>query len=166
MSIRLKRRRSRQGFTLLELGLVLFILLLIAGIAMPMMSSLIAEERLRATTHELQLYARTARRLAMTENQPYAIKLAEKGFVLEPYGADKAQKEDILHARKLPSNAAYTVQRWGKKAFRKAADETWIFQPDGLCEPVRFHFQEGKNWIEFGFNPLTAAAQDETYFFQ
>lgn len=144
---------------------MLFILLLIAGIAIPTTSSLIAEERLRQNTRELQLYARTARRLAMSENQPYEIRLSGRFFLLEPYGADKALKKNVLRTSKLASDAVYTVQRWGEKEFRKPADDAWIFQPDGLCEPMRFHFRQGTNWIEFGFNPLTASAQDETYFF-
>ncbi|MGB8354688.1 MAG: prepilin-type N-terminal cleavage/methylation domain-containing protein [Chthoniobacteraceae bacterium] len=159
-------RRRAGGFTLLEMSLVLFILLLIAGVAIPLTSGLIAEERLRQHARELLLYARTARRLAVTENRPYEIHFAEKAFLLEPYLTSENRQGDVVSNHTLASDTSYSVQRWGEKEFGKPDDESWIFQPSGICEPIRVHFQNDKNWIEFGFNPLTGRAQEETYHFQ
>jgi type II secretory pathway pseudopilin PulG len=158
--------RSTQGFTLLEIGVVLFILVVLAGMAIPMTSSLIAEERLRQDVRELQLYARTARRLAISESRPYEILFTENGFLLEPYlTGEKAREKEVVRSHAVGSNASYVVQRWGAREFGKPVEESWIFQPDGLCEPIRVHFQSGKGWMEFAFSPLTARAQEETYYF-
>ena len=157
-----KHTRSNCGFTLLEMGLVLFIILVLAGITIPFASGLINEERLRGSTRDLQLLALTARQLAVTENRPYQIQLADGGFALQPYPAGEAEP---LKTFPLAADVEYTIQRWGGKELRKPDSDAWIFQPTGLCEPLRFHFKRDGGWIEFTFNPLTAAAQDETNYF-
>ncbi|MGB8354956.1 MAG: hypothetical protein WCD79_13760 [Chthoniobacteraceae bacterium] len=147
------------------MGLVLFILLLIAGIAIPVTSSLLAEERLRQHANALLLFARTARRLAVSEDRPYEILFTGKSFLLEPYLPVKVPHADVVDSHTMASGMSYAVQRFGDKEFGKPEDESWIFQPTGLCEPIRIHFQNGKDWIEFTINPLTARAGEETYHF-
>lgn len=155
-----------RGFTLLEIGIVLFILMMLVGIAIPMISSLIAEERLREHARALLLYARTARRLAVSENRPYEILFSEHGFLLQPHLAAGTGNGDVVSSHDLGKEDTYSLERWGDEEFTKPVDQTWIFQPEGICEPIRVHFQDRKNWIEIGFNPLTARAQEETYSFQ
>lgn len=157
--------QSSRGFTLLEMGLVLFILLLIAGVAIPATSGLITEEQLRQHSNELLLYARTARRLAVSENRPYEIRFAEKSFSLEPYLTGENRNPDVVSDHELTSGVSYAVQRWNEKELGKPEDQSWIFQPSGICEPIRVRFQNGRNWIEIAINPLTARAQEETYHF-
>jgi competence protein ComGC len=157
-----KHTRSNKGFTLLEIGLVLFIIVILAGISVPFASGLMGEERLRGSARDLQLLARTARGLAVSENRPYEIKMSPEGFSLEPY---LSSEKDALKNTPLGAGVEYQILRWGEKELRKPEEEPWIFQPTGLCEPVRFRFQRGGGWIEFVFNPLTASAQDETNFF-
>jgi type II secretory pathway pseudopilin PulG len=154
--------RFNQAFTLLEIGLVLFIIVVLAGISVPFASGLIGEQRLRGSVRDLQLLARTARGLAVSENRPYEIKMLPDGFSLEPYLSDE---KEALKNTTLGAGVEYQILRWGEKELRKPEEEPWIFQPTGLCEPVRFRFQRGGGWIEFVFNPLTASAQDETNFF-
>jgi len=157
--------RSEQGFTLLEMGMALFIILLMAGIAMPMTSGLLAEERLRQHARELQIYARTARRLAITENRPYEIVFAEHSFLLQPYLTAEDHQAEVVSSHEISKDSSYLLERWGDQQFSKPADQAWIFQPNGICEPIRVHFQSGKGWIEFIFNPLTAGVRDEIYHF-
>ncbi len=64
---------------------------------------------------------------------------------------------------------------WGKSQWlepgletrsrRDSSRDRWVFQPSGLCNPVRVQFRKGDAWIEVAFNPLTADAQDERYYF-
>ena len=46
-----------------------------------------------------------------------------------------------------------------------AGQGRWVFQPSGLCNPLRVHFRKGDAWIEVAFNPLTADVQDEHHYF-
>jgi len=165
-AINVARRRLRGGYTLLEMVLVLFIIALIIGIAIPVSTSLMAEEKLREHANALKLCAITARRLAMTGNKAYEIRFEEKTFWLQSFHADQKVDPDVLDSHALTAGTNYTIERWGNKKFSKPEEESWVFQPDGICEPVKVHFQSGKNWIEFAFNPLTARAEEETYYFK
>jgi len=154
------------GFTLLEMGLVLFVLVLMVGAAIPVTSGLMAEERLRRHTNDLLLYARTARRLAVAENRFYEIRFAPDEFTLEPSPASGGRPEEVVSRHVLPADTHYALQGWQKSEFSKPDDEVWVFSPGGICEPIRVHFQADNNWIEFAFNPLTARAQEERFHFQ
>lgn len=156
---------AEAGFTLLEMGLVLFILLVIAGAAIPVTSGLIAQERLKSQARELQDYATSARKLAVTEGRPYEIILDPAGFSLEPFSSDPKQKAAVVSRVKLASSIRYSIRRWGEKDFGNASGKSWVFQPDGICEPIRVHFENRDGWIEDTFNPLTARPQDESYRF-
>jgi len=37
----------------------------------------------------------------------------------------------------------------------------WIFQPSGMCEPMRFKVEEDKSFFEVEFHPLTADVKSE-----
>jgi len=161
-----KHTQGGRGFTLLEMALVLFILVVIAGLAIPMTSGLVAQERLKAAARTLQDYAVSARRLAVTEGRPYDIVFHANSFTLERLGADDAKEEDTVGRVQLASNVRYSLQRWGKDEFAKPAKEQWVFRSDGICEPIRVHFESKDGWIEYSFNPLTARPQDESYHFQ
>jgi Tfp pilus assembly protein FimT len=160
-----KPARSGQGFTMVEIAMVLLILILIAGMALPATSGLIARQRLRAQARALQDYAITARKLAVTEDRPCEIILNAGGFSLERMAPGEKGKGDKVAAVGLASNVVYTVQHWGDDKFAKPDGESWVFRPDGLCEPIRVHFENKDGWIEYTFNPLTARPRDETYQF-
>jgi type II secretion system protein H len=155
-----------RGFTLLEMMLVLSILVIVALMAVPATSGLVARARLKAQARLLQDYAASARRLAVTEGRPYEIILDERSFLLEPSGGDAGKKEDAVGSAKLASNVRYSVRHWGVDEFETPEGEPWVFRPDGICEPLRVHFQNGDGWIEYSFNPLTAGPVEEDFHFQ
>jgi len=58
------------------------------------------------------------------------------------------------------------VRRWGTDNFIpivEREEQTWIFDPNGLCEPVavRISKDDGRNTITRVFHPLTGLAADE-----
>ena len=59
-------RRRSGGYTLLEIALVVAIIVLIIGAAVPLTSGFTREQRLRDVVRELLVYAKTARSDAMT----------------------------------------------------------------------------------------------------
>lgn len=61
------------GYTILEMCMVLFIIALIAGAAIPATSGMMAENALREPLLQIELMARTARHLAITQQRPYIL---------------------------------------------------------------------------------------------
>ena len=86
--------------------------------------------------------------------------------MLERVPAGEATKEDVAGSVKLSPGVRYTVRHCGKDEFATPEGEAWVFRPDGICEPIRVHFQNGDGWIEYSINPLTAAPRDDESHFR
>jgi hypothetical protein len=146
-----------------------------AALALPVTSGLLAQQELRAPARQLQLFAKTARRLAVEENQPYIMTLTPQGFQLQIYKKtvetkstfEKEETKDLepILTYKMPAAVNISIRRWGGKEWRKLKEDSWIFQPTGLCEPLAIRLDRGPGWMEIEFNPLTASVANETYFF-
>ena len=158
-----------RGYTLLEICLVLFIGVLIVGLALPSVSSTFKEGRLREPEQKLELYAKTGRRLAVSEGKPYVIEFSAGGFRLRPWTeerSDKAKANDPFSYR-FPQGTGMKLARWPQETWLEPRDGDkpilWLFTPDGLCEPIRCRWTHGTSWVEAGFDPLTGNIEDETY---
>ncbi|MBI4024409.1 MAG: prepilin-type N-terminal cleavage/methylation domain-containing protein [Verrucomicrobia bacterium] len=161
-------RRVRHGFTLLEICLVLFIIALVLGATIPLSSGYLTEEKLRRPARQLQACAKTARHLAILERCPYAIRFDAEGFSLHARAsADGAPSTNEVALVHYPTSADIQVrlQRWDEDEWKKPRDQIWMFQPSGLCEPLRVQLSRGRAWLEISFHPLTASVQDESYSF-
>ena len=152
--------QKASGFTLLEVCFVLFIVAVLFAVAAPPTARLFQEEQLRRPVRELQSMAKEARRLAIAEGRSYQLLLLNEGFVLQP-GDRKAESERPDVNYQLPADVTFAIKRMSDTDFKGTADARWIFQPNGLCEPITFLFQRGQGWIKFRIDPLTARIQDQ-----
>ena len=169
MSItRRDRWESQRAFTLLEICLVLFLVVLILGVTVAPVSSLFSEERTRCGARELQVLAKTARRLAMAERRAYEIRLKEAGFsllVVPNPQKPHPEKETPVRVYAMSSGVEYRILPWEGEMWKKPKGECWVFQPTGLCKPMKVQFIHGETWLELEFDPLTAGIENEAYYF-
>jgi type II secretory pathway pseudopilin PulG len=168
------RRARSGGYTLLEIAIVLFIIVLLAGIALPAGNRFRKEAALRDCASALSLHARTARRLALQTQRPYEIRFSTNGFYVNPVEA--VTNADELATLQLPEhpmnpNLRWQLFRWGERKPSELVEDSWIFEPSGICEPLRVRFTETPTWsdqpawIELAFHPLTAGVTEESYEF-
>lgn len=146
------------GFTLIEIALVLAIIVLIVGAAIPFSSGFIREQRLRDVVRELLVMAKTARSEAMTTGRAGAVVFDKKGF-----GMLRAGAEEPSESFSLPKGMSYVVVPFGEEKAIKPDGQRWIFQPSGLCEPITFRVEEGEAYMSVAFDPLTANIAEEAY---
>lgn len=151
-------RAEQRGYTLIEIALVLAIMVLIIGAAIPLSSGFMREQRLRDPVRELLILAKTARTEAMTTGRPTGVVFGKNGYGLLRPGADEASD-----TYKLPRGMSYSIRPFGSEKTAKPDGQTWIFQPTGLCEPITFRLEEDDAWIEVAFDPLTAGIGEEAY---
>ena len=151
---------AQHGFTLLEVCVVLFILAVLFVVAVPPAAHLMDEEKLQGPIRELQDFARTARRNAMMENRTYEVLLLNGSYVLRPVDKKKDAK-DTEQTYDLPDDVTFEIKRLGDREFLKQADATWLFAPNGICEPMNFVFQRKGDWVRFQVDPLTATFQNK-----
>ena len=169
---------KRQGFTLLELCVVLFIMALLAGAAMPAMNSAFTEQALRSDSHELSVMVKTAMIESREQGRPYVISLDGRNLALGPAAGtvsaaagdagrdeadDDAKPEDISQAHTL-GNAIKFPDEEKKNAWETLPSVTWTFDPAGLCPLPRVRLERGDAYIELSFNALTGDVEDESVY--
>lgn len=148
-----------RGYTLLEVALVVAIIVLIIGAAIPVTSSFTREQRLRDVVRELLVLAKTARADAMTTGRPSEVVFAKRGFGLRRPG-----EEEPSETVSLSGGMSYVLIPFGSEKAVKPDGQRWIFQPAGLCEPITFRVEEGEAHMEVTFDPLTAGIAEESYY--
>lgn len=150
------------GFTLLEICFVLFIVAVLFAVAAPPVAKQFQEEQIRKPVRELQIFAKTARRLAMEQNRVYVILLLNNGFLLEPLEKKDTDTQSLRYD--LPNHVTFEIQRPSDRSLERIADARWVFTPNGLCEPITFFFQRDQDWVRFRIDALTARMENEESF--
>ena len=153
-----RTRNQPRGYTLIEIALVLAIIVMLVGVAIPLSSGFMREQRLRDVVRELLILAKTARSEAMTTGRATGIVFDKKGF-----GMLRAGAEEPSDVYQLPAGISYVLRPFSSEKTIRPDGQTWIFQPTGLCEPVTFRAEENDAWIEVTFDPLTANIGEEAY---
>ncbi len=153
--------RPPGGYTLLEILMVLAIMSLLVGAAVPMVTGFSREQRLRDVARELLIFAKTARTDAMTTGQATEVVFGAKAIGLRRPG----DKEEPSETMQPPAGIKVTLRPFGEDKVQKRDGQRWIFQPTGLCEPLTIIITEGESYLEIDFDPLTAGISEERYYF-
>ena len=152
-------RRRSGGYTLLEIALVVAIIVLIIGAAVPLTSGFTREQRLREVVRELLVYAKTARSDAMTTGRAAEVVFAKRDFSLLRPGESEPGA-----TFKIPRGLRYVLQPFGTEKALSPDGQRWIFQPTGICEPISVRVEEGEAWMQITFDALTAGIAEESYY--
>ena len=151
------------GFTLLEVCVVLFIVAVVFVVAAVPATHLFNEEKLLAPVRELQSAAKAARLRAMTGHQTCVILFGDNGYELALSDPETA-RPTVVRAYQVPAQVTLLCRTPADKEYRPVADLHWYFAPNGLCEPLQFLVRQGKSWVRFRIDPLTARVQDQESF--
>ena len=117
LPLTLQRSRSFRGFTLVEVLVVLFLLLLLASIALPNVKELIANQRVSRAARGMAAYIDAARNRAISQGQ-------QVGVLIERFGyTDARGRAHSIRMRHLTSLPPYTGD---------ASNGVAILQPDGI----------------------------------
>jgi prepilin-type N-terminal cleavage/methylation domain-containing protein len=168
MIIGRKNRLARRGFTLLEICVVMFIMLIMLGALTPALHSAFEEEATRADARELALMVRAAMLNGVNEHRAYVLEVTTKNLSLHPLGpaADGGENEAMTATHQLdPSNRILLPDPEKPAAWLPVKEATWTFQPGELCPAPRVRIARGSDWIEFGFNALTGEVDHESSYF-
>jgi type II secretory pathway pseudopilin PulG len=153
--------RQTPAFTLIEIVISIFIMLLLLTLAIPSLSGVMADRRLRRSLDSFNQLVYQAQERSTAEHRPYLLVWTNKGIELRP---------EVLWKGDDPSPVAhYEVEKGDSlnlnltAALAKDPPAEWIFWPTGTCEPadIKFTGRDG-NWTA-SYSPLTARAQLTTY---
>ena len=153
-------QRSR-GFTLVEIVLAVFILLLLLALAVPSLTGVLADRQLKRSLDGFNNLVRRAQERSVVERRPYVIVWSKKNVVARPEVF--AEDEEVKATAEFALGRGEVLKLSLPVALTDKHPAEWIFWPSGTCEPaiVQFKGRSG-SWVA-NYAPLTARAQVTSY---
>ena len=150
-----------RGFTLIEIALAIFILLLILVLAVPSFSGVIANRRLKQSLDQFNDLVRQAQTLSVTERRPYLIVWAKNNVMVRPEAF--AEDEEAKAKAEFRPSKGITLKLSLPVALAEKYPAEWIFWPSGACEPATVRFQGSAGSWTANYSPLTGRAEITNY---
>ncbi len=147
-------RQNRQGFTLIEIVVSVFILLLILMIGVPSITGVMAEKRLRRSLDDLNQLVREAQNRSVAERRAYLIVWDKNQLLLRPEARTKGETEEATMALRLRAGDAYLLEL--PAALTADPPAQWIFWPSGTCEPATVKYKGRSGAWTANYSSLTA----------
>jgi len=153
--------RGEKGFTLVEIIIAIVIMVLVLSLAVPSLTGVLADRRLRRSLDELNGLVRQAQERSITERRSYLIVWLDQELALRP---------EVLLKGEDPHPVA-TV-RWQKGdsfklSFPAAIEERppaqWIFWSSGNCEPAVVEYRGRDGGWTAKYSALTSRAELVSY---
>jgi prepilin-type N-terminal cleavage/methylation domain-containing protein len=131
--------RNCRGFTLIEIAISVFILLLLMMLAVPSLNGVLAERRLHRTYDEFNKLTQQAQQLSMKERRPYLIVWRRGKITLQPEGFAKDEQKKPTATLQVGEGEVFSLTL--PAALAKNPAPEWIFWPSGNCEPAIVGFK-------------------------
>lgn len=153
--------QRRAGFTLLEIVIAVFILLLLMGLAVPSVNGVFADKRLHRSLDQLNGLVRDAHERSVGERRAYLIVLGKDSIDLRPAAFLKTEAQKATDSMPISPDDKWTMHF--PAALSKGPPSQWIFWESGVCEPARIDFSgsDGKWSVEY--SPLSAIPEITAY---
>lgn len=149
------------AFTLFEILLAVFIASLMLLIAIPSISGVISERRMRQSFEKFDELARAAQNLSLREQRAYLLVWEKK------LGAGEIRTVITLRPEELRAQGETGVGMYLEfgelesydlelpAALDPVVQKAWMFWPNGTCEPATVSYKgQSGGWIA-RYNPLT-----------
>lgn len=149
------------GFTLVEIVIGVFILLLLLGLAVPSLNGVLADRRLHQSLDRFNELVREAHERSLAERRAYLIVLNDSGASLQPLAFLKNEERKPISA--VPSAREEKWRMDLPAALTKRAPAEWIFWESGVCEPARISFVGPSGKWTAEYSPLNALAEVISY---
>lgn len=142
-----------RAFTLIEIALSIFILLLLLLLAVPSLSGVIANRRLKQSLDNFNQLVRDAQEHSVTERRPYLIVLGKNSAWLRPEVFAEGEEEKPTSVFRLAKGNWLTISL--PAALMDKHPVEWIFWPSGNCEPAVVEFKGPAGAWTANYSPLT-----------
>ena len=145
--------QRNRAFTLLEIALSIFILLLLLVLAVPSLSGVIADRRLKQSLDSFNQLVRQAQERSVTERRAYLIVWGKNSVLLRPEVLAEGEEEKPTAVFRLSKGSGIKVSLPAALLCKPPAE--WIFWPSGTCEPATVQFKSPAGSWTANYSPLT-----------
>jgi prepilin-type N-terminal cleavage/methylation domain-containing protein len=149
-------RRCR-GFTLIEIAISVFILLLLMLLAVPSLSGVLADRRLHRSFQGFNYLVQQAQTLSIEQRRPYLIVWRRGQVSLQPESFAKNEEKKPTAVLSLGKGDVLTLTL--PAALAKKPPGEWIFWPSGNCEPAIVGFKGTNGTWTADYSALTARGE-------
>ena len=153
--------KSHAGFTLIEIVIAVFILLLLLGLAVPSLNGVLADKRLQRSLDRFNDLVRQAHERSLAERRAYLIVFDQRGVSLQPAAFLKTEERKPIDSLPLARGEKWSMEL--PAALSKKTLPEWIFWESGVCEPARINFGSANGKWTVEYSPLTALAEIIAY---
>jgi prepilin-type N-terminal cleavage/methylation domain-containing protein len=153
--------RRRDGFTLIELGIAVGILVILMMLAVPSINGVLADRRLRRSLDGFNAIVREAQERSTAERRAYLITWYDGKVGLRPEALRKDEIPEPSEKLKLNKNEAFKVSF--PAALVEETPPEWIFWPSGNCEPAVVSYRGKDGGWTASYSALTARAEVVAY---
>ena len=150
-----------RAFTLIEIALSIFILLLILVLAVPSLSGVIANRRLKQSLDSFNQLVRQAQERSVTERRAYLIVWGKNSILLRPEVFAKGEEEKPTAALGVSKGSWIRISLPAALLGKPPAE--WIFWPSGTCEPATVQFRGPAGTWTANYSPLTVQPELTQY---
>jgi prepilin-type N-terminal cleavage/methylation domain-containing protein len=151
----------KAGFTLVELAIAVVILVLLMMLAVPSMSGVLADRRLRRSLDEFNAVVREAHERAVAERRSYLVVYYDGKVGLRAEGLLKGEEPEPVVKLKLAKNESLKISF--PAALVEDPPPEWIFWPSGNCEPAQVSFKSRNGSWTANYSALTARSETVAY---
>ncbi len=153
--------RRSPAFTLIEIAIAVFILMLLFLLAVPSLTGVLADRRLRHSLDTFNNLVHQAQEHSVAEHRSYLIVSDGKNIEVRPEVFAKGEEEKATAQFQIGKSDALKLVL--PAALTKNPPAEWIFWPSGICEPavVQFAGRDGK-WTA-SYSPLFARPELTSY---
>jgi len=175
-----KTNKRPQGFSLIEIVMVLALAAIILGGAMGLMVFASDEHALRNASGSIELLAKRARTISILKQTPYALEFRQGIVRLMPLAQAGRDETKTLGGHTIGGERVVQpggqnqqfvlapgievwIRRWNSADWLPTGRQSihiWRFDPSGLSEPISVRLARNKSWQEDTYHPLTATISD------
>jgi len=150
-----------RGFTLVEIVLAVFILIVLLALAVPSLTGVLADRQLKRSLDGFNNLVRQAQERSVAERRPYLIVWSKKKVVTRPEVF--AANEEVRAMAEFALDRGDVLKLSLPAALTNKHPAEWIFWPSGTCEPANVQFYGRSGSWAANYAPLTARAEVTSY---
>jgi len=150
-----------RAFTLIEIALSIFILLLLLVLAVPSLTGVIANRRLKQSLDSFNQLVRQAQERSVTERRAYLIVWGKNSVLLRPEVFSESEEEKPTAVLGLTKGSWLRISLTAALQGKPPAE--WIFWPSGTREPATVQFRGPAGSWTANYSPLTAQPELTQY---
>jgi len=150
-----------RAFTLIEIIIAVAILTVLLLVAVPSLSGVLADRRLRASLDEFNNLVRQAQERSVAEHRAYLIVWGDKDVIVQPEAFAKDEEKKAVATFALVHGMVLTLTLPAALTSKPAGE--WIFWPSGTCEPAIVRFEGRAGTWTANYSPLTGHGELANY---